>query len=180
MQLLLILQSSTKKCLDLVVLFLGLMNHICFMDKDKEIQKILFQNKKRKILDDVYSDLYLNSITLGIGPRASPSYNWLSSWELQNDNNDPQTINWNALRFNRNYYDNLFKTIQNAEKKITGRGDKLTLIFKHSWGVENWLSNEGGNTVIKPALEEEYAENLVIFILWIKIPMVLKLIISYQ
>ncbi len=142
--------------------------HMLYGQGQGNPKDIVPEQEKEKILDDVYSDLYLNSITLGIGPRASPSYNWLSSWELQNDNNDPQTINWNALRFNRNYYDNLFKTIQNAEKKITGRGDKLTLIFKHSWGVENWLSNEGGNTVIKPALEEEYAENLVIFILWIK------------
>lgn len=122
-------------------------------------------SEKVKILDDAFANLYLDSVTMSIGPRASKSYDWPSSWELENDDSDPQNINWSRLRFSTSYWGPMLKNVQEAKNRIETRGEKLTLIIKHSWGLEDWLTKKDK---LNPAMEEEYAENITSFILWAK------------
>lgn len=83
----------------------------------------------------------------------------LSQWfEPVNDNNDPNTTNWDALNFNTPEMQALYKELDLAEET----GAEVTLVF---WGASanTWMAGgQTGNWLFVPKDYNEWAENCAI------------------
>lgn len=123
---------------------------------------------KEEIMNYIYSDLGLDTVTIQVRKYLSPSYDGWKTWEPVNDNSRSQDIDWSKLNFDRTYWDGLMSLVQNARSKISARGAKPIFIVRGSWGVEDWMAASGNRNQIKPGFEDEYAEWLVEGILYIK------------